>query len=378
MIVSKSILTSFVFLILSIASNAQTCGTEVTERDLQQIQEIRQLIGSEQLESMRDFGDSLIPVAYHIIAADDSTMGLDTALMYAEMDTVALRFAAAGMYFYQCGEINYYYNDDYVDFEKNVDEDICDTNDVPDVLNIWFADNVFSSSGSICGYAYLSGSNNRTIIDNDCADNSSTLAHEIGHYFSLLHTHSSSGGDELVDGSNCSFAGDYLCNTPADPNVSGDVDNNCFYVGSETDSNGHTYMPDTRNIMSYSRKACRDSFSFEQNQQMAAYLVSYRNYLNCQQVVTGVEDAGWNARVQVYPNPSTEEFKVRIDLFEALGPISVDLIDPLGRVSRSEMVNANSRTVSIQITDLGELSGGIYTVRVSSDEGMVTRRVIIN
>lgn len=342
------------------------------------IRQLRDLIAENEVESLRDFGDSLIPVAYHIIAADDSTMGLDTALMYAEMDTVALRFEAAGMYFYQCGEINYYYDDEYVDFEKNVDEDICDANDVPDVLNIWFADNVFSSSGSICGYAYLSGSNNRTIIDNDCADNSSTLAHEIGHYFSLLHTHSSGWGDELVDGSNCSSAGDLLCDTPADPNVSGDVDNDCFYFGNETDSNGDTYMPDTRNIMSYSRKACRDSFSYEQNLQMAAYLVSYRNYLNCQQVITGADEASWDARIQVFPNPATDVLNLKIDLFEAEEQVAVELMDGMGRIVLSDINSTNSRSHRFVFNGLSELSGGIYTLRVRSESGSVARRVIIN
>lgn len=377
MMFPKAILSSFLFLILANVSVSQTCGTELTNEDLQVIRELRELIAENEIESLRDFGDSLVPVAYHIIAADDSTMGLDTALMYAEMDTVALRFEAAGMYFYQCGEINYYYDDDYVDFEKNVDEDICDANDVPDVLNIWFADNVFSSSGSICGYAYLSGPNNRVIIDNDCADNSSTLAHEIGHYFSLSHTHATWGGDELVDGSNCSVAGDLLCDTPADPNVSGDVDNDCFYFGNETDANGDAYMPDTRNIMSYSRKACRDSFSYEQNLQMAGYLVSYRNYLNCPQIVSIDEDE-WNARIQVFPNPASHDLSIRVDLFESQNLISVELIDPLGRIVRAQTVTGNSRTTNVNFSDLVDLSNGIYSVRVMSSAGTLARRVIIN
>lgn len=366
------------FFLLHTAYAQSGCGTEVSERDLQLIRETRQLIESGGMEDIRDFGDTLIPVAYHIIAADDSTMGLDTALIYAEMDTVALRYSSAGITFYQCGEINYYYDDDYVDFEKNVDEDICDLNDVPDVLNIWFADNVFSSSGSICGYAYLSGPNNRTIIDNDCADNSSTLAHEIGHYFSLPHTHATIGGDELVDGSNCTIAGDLLCDTPADPNVSGDVDNDCFYVGNETDSNGDTYVPDTRNIMSYSRKACRDSFSFEQNQQMLAYIVSYRNYLNCSQIVTSNENESWNPRVKIYPNPVSNEVSIDLNLFEKVEGVRLELIDPLGRPVRIEQIDRTSRSFAFQLTRLNDLAKGVYTVRLMSTSGTISKRIILN
>ena len=47
--------------------------------------------------------------------------------------------------------------------------------------------------------------------------------HEMGHFFGLLHTHGYSNTvktDEFVDGSNCNEAGDYFCDTPADPRLS--------------------------------------------------------------------------------------------------------------------------------------------------------------
>ena len=89
-----------------------------------------------------------------------------------------------------------------------------------------------------------------------------TLGHEIGHWFGLLHTHGASSNrppigvetDELVDGSNCDIAGDFTCDTPADPNLAGRVASSpsCLYTDNEllTDSNGDLFTPDTQNRMS--------------------------------------------------------------------------------------------------------------------------------
>ncbi|HHH55128.1 MAG TPA: hypothetical protein ENK91_15810, partial [Bacteroidetes bacterium] len=107
----------------------------------------------------------------------------------------------------------------------------------------------------------------------------STLAHEIGHYFGLEHTHRNSDKgrcrQEPVSRTRmyagfwcnnqpiprCALKGDALCDTPADPNLNGKVDTSCSYSLSETDFWGDSYVPDEQNIMSYSRRSCRDFFS---------------------------------------------------------------------------------------------------------------------
>lgn len=126
-------------------ASAQECGTTISESDLLVLKELKRQMELNIGLFERDLGDGLIPVKYHIIATDDSLMGMDTTDLYAEMDIVQSRFAPIGMEFYQCGAINYIYDSDFVDFEKNVSETICDQWDEPDVLNIWFADNVYNS-----------------------------------------------------------------------------------------------------------------------------------------------------------------------------------------------------------------------------------------
>jgi len=107
-----------------------------------------------------------------------------------------------------------------------------------------------------------------------------TLAHEMGHYYLLQHTHhltqtAHSDGDpseataERVDGSNCESAGDYLCDTPADP--SAPICSISASTGvlscSATDANGDSYAPSTTNLMSYYNDT-RSTFTREQKEVM--------------------------------------------------------------------------------------------------------------
>lgn len=112
------------------------------------------------------------------------------------------------------------------------------------------------------------------IIERACADGYVLqLAHHLGHLFGLYDTYHI--GDELVNGSNCSTAGDEICDTPADPFlrvVDRSFDNeqdafqkallrlmevNCEYTGSITDAQDRGYKPEIDNIMSAYPCKCR-------------------------------------------------------------------------------------------------------------------------
>jgi hypothetical protein len=127
-----------------------------------------------------------------------------------------------------------------------------------------------------------------------------TLAHEIGHYFGLEHTHRNydkgkcrqecvsrtrefefwGGPVCFKTGKICEKNGDALCDTPADPklNESGMMNiSTCTYTGTGTDNYGDSYTPDVTNIMSYASRVCRSSFSNGQIKVMAHHMFETRD-----------------------------------------------------------------------------------------------------
>lgn len=115
--------------------------------------------------------------------------------------------------------------------------------------------------------------------------NFSTIPHEVGHYFDLLHTHETSFGVECPNELNCAFAGDQVCDTPADPDLSVNgnrVDGGCNAVNmpgipTACQFPNNPYRPDARNIMSYSTVTCRNHISGGQETRFKATIRAFRS-----------------------------------------------------------------------------------------------------
>lgn len=220
------------------------------------------------------------PIKAHIVRRSNGTGGLSTADLDDAIDNMNTLYEPTCMAFYLCDGINYIDDDTYYDFNSDDEDAMTSANNVDNLINIYFCNSVAIGTGTYCGYAYYPGGADVILMDNSCTMNGSTLPHEVGHFFSLPHTHN--GEDELVDGSNCQTAGDEFCDTEADPRLrSSTVTSSCVYIGTETDANGDTYNPNTHNIMSYSRKACRDFFSVEQYAAISYTALNVRNYFSC-------------------------------------------------------------------------------------------------
>ncbi len=128
-------------------------------------------------------------------------------------------------------------------------------------------------------------------VSSNAALTTSTISHELGHCLGLFHTHETNNNGnvvkELVDGSNCDKAGDFICDTPADPNLTYKVDAFCQYIGTELDPSKKVYHPDPTNIMSYASEDCRTRFSEGQKARIfdeAGYRLSVTNCVSAVQL----------------------------------------------------------------------------------------------
>lgn len=288
---------SFVLLALSTIGYSQdhtTCGTEVTPESLEYFNRIKNDI--ERLEDefiqQRLLGRSstaltAIPIKAHIIRPSSGIGGLSEADLNDAIAIMNGYYSNAGLEFFLCDGINYIDSDTYFDYETSEENAMTSVHNVANLINIYFANSVTSTSSGngLCGYAYFPGGPETILMANACATNGSTLSHEMGHFFALYHTHGTSNSTlttELVDGTNCGNSGDFICDTPADPQLGyGNVDPSCNYTGTAVDANLDPFQPNPNNIMSYSRKECRTEFSAQQYARINAVYNVSRNNLLC-------------------------------------------------------------------------------------------------
>jgi len=192
--------------------------------------------------------------------------------------------------------------------------------DVPNVLNLYIADVVNGGDGCN-GFAFLPNNPgngpDRAVMESSCfasalADTQSpnydvctsprfaqVIIHEIGHYFGLYHTHEPidnpsdlASGNECPDGSNCCTAGDFICDTDADPGYSHAINNGCgTRNGCDVDVSGcvsgcgdnYSAFPNTmNNIMSYNTLVgCINTYSDCQKAKIVDALTCARYNLCC-------------------------------------------------------------------------------------------------
>ena len=301
---SYSLLSALIFSLINInifSQEMQYCATEATEENLQFIEDNMDLIRYYENEfyQLKETKTSTaltsIPVKVHIITNDDGSGGIDISDVISELNEVNTYFENSFVEFYVCDEVNYINSSSLYDFDSDTQQDLLFSNHQENILNVYFVNDISFGSGGACGYTYLPGNTNQyydaVVMDNDCTTSQSgtTLTHEMGHHLNLIHTHGPQNGtltDELVSGTNCSVAGDLLCDTPADPQLgySNVNDVNCLYSESgppTTDAQGNLFDPDTSNIMSYAPQECTNTITDQQYARMYASYHAFKNYYAC-------------------------------------------------------------------------------------------------
>lgn len=259
------------------------CGTEIDSATFAQISSTIALRKSWMGHSRSQIQ---VPVQHFVFRTSGGSGGITSADIQDAMDDLNGHYQSASIQFYECSAVRFINSSTFYNYSQSQQSQLLATYYVNNVVNVYHFNSVTSNSGSsLCGYSDFPPGPDIVMMRGSCTLNGSTLSHEFGHYFSVLHTHSTIGGAEFVDGSNCSSAGDLLCDTPADPVIgNSNVNTSCVYTGTQLDPQGDLYAPDTRNIMSYSRRSCRNSFSPTQYSMLNYSAINDRDYLGCSSI----------------------------------------------------------------------------------------------
>ncbi len=287
------------FLLIPAAAVAQEpiggCGTKLTPEDVQAFKD-RLQTPIQQTPAQGNAVSYCVPIAAHIVRQSDGTGGMPLSQLDQGIVDANIAYANTGITFHLLSvdyiDSDVFYNDIDTDLEIDL---MLGQNRVSDAINVYFTPNLENEDGGLCGRgSFTTNAVQGVAMANGCMgvpSNPSTFPHELGHYFDLFHTHETAFGTELVDGSNCDTAGDLLCDTPADPNLSGKVDGSCNYTGNDLDPNGDSYNPDPSQMMSYAPKTCRTVFSPQSEARaLSTLLVLRSNLLRCPPVADAGSD----------------------------------------------------------------------------------------
>lgn len=190
-----------------------------------------------------------------------------------------------------------------------------------------------------------------------------TVTHELGHFFNLDHTFASSACTPA--NLNCAVEGDRVCDTPR--------------LTTETygcPANGSiaacgTLKSLTMNYMDYVNDPCMYMFTAGQATRALAYINSIAG-----QFKPNVLDATTfsNSSFAVYPNPNQGTFNLQFK--EIVSDFTVEIFDVTGKMIYINEFYQNSDLIKeIKIQD--EISKGVYFMNVKTNEGILTKKIVI-
>ncbi len=267
--------------------------------------------------------DSLVyvPLKIHNVGSDDGGGLFAMDRLLDALCTLNEDFKQAEIQFYILGAIDTIYNSAYNSHASVLDgAEMMFANNVDSAINVYFVSNPAGNCGYNLPYAGIA-------MNKGCSGPSDhTFAHEVGHNLSVQHPHLGWDGNvydpneptpttvtydytyfkdtlildtliidtsivELVDGSNCSIAGDFLCDTGPDYlSRRWQCTSDTLSTANQEDPNGQSFRSDASQIMSYALDNCSYRFTPEQIALARANLFDQKSeYLNreeAQEVIT--------------------------------------------------------------------------------------------
>ena len=193
-----------------------------------------------------------VPVHIHIVGYNNGSGFFGEDKAYQLVCELNRRFLSMNIFFFLDGRVTYISNSLYANPTAPYINQMMGLYNNPLACNIY----IVPALTGLCGLTYFPNQGpaqgrGGIVLKGSCAGpGNSDPAHEMGHYFSLLHTFQGASGTapELVNGSNCTTAGDFFCDTRADWQ---DFRWNCPYAGNKQDPNGDFYKPDSSLYMGY-------------------------------------------------------------------------------------------------------------------------------
>lgn len=296
-------------------SNAQNfCGTVQTETDLTWL---RNFQANHIPGEVRGGGPYYVPLKIHIVGTDDGSGYINVSTVMQNICDLNVQYEPVGFIFYLYEDIDYINNSSYYNHGWDDGYTMMISNNENDAVDMYYV----SDPAGNCGY--FSPAGHAVAIANGCGSiGNSTIAHELGHYFSLPHTfygwewgEPPLSDQEQVDGGNCNSAADGFCDTPSDYASWRWF---CSSAPTFTDPDGVEFSPDGTYFMSYSDDGCQDKFSPDQIDAMNAYLQGPEDELLDHPAInyTDVDSA-----TLVYPEEGAE------DLFSNYVPLSWNAVE---------------------------------------------------
>ena len=257
-------------------------------------------------EEMRDFvrernAVTYVPVRFHLVAKNNGSDRPSERLALQALCLLNQAYSDLEIQFY-LKEFKYINNTALATNPESFEGfNTISSSMVYNAINVFVVDEINDPGVA----AYWQGppgpsGNDWIVVSDNFVTNTNVLPHEVGHFFSLLHPFNGwevSGGwnpavhgnpvgtfspggvlNELVSGSNCNNAGDFICDTPADYMFG--PSNTCVYNLDAKDPTGALLAPDVYNRMNYFYNCNAYSFTPQQITQINNSLFhSSRNYV---------------------------------------------------------------------------------------------------
>ena len=179
----------------------------------------------------------VLKVYFHVIRRSNGTGGVSTSKVRAAFNILNQDFESHNISFVWDNHINYINNNSYYyDNARHNSHRLFNEDNHQDGIDIYLFDKQNSYNG---GRANGIGESTEMFVSGHfwhppytSLTKTSVVSHEMEHVLALFHTHhrtdrrkrtSSSSCTELANGSNSTTCGDFIPDTPADPNMNFDV-----------------------------------------------------------------------------------------------------------------------------------------------------------